>query len=146
MRESCALRLTIRYLLMFVHRRDLEQSSVSRSLASDRVWVCYAKSHLYTLLFLEKIAKSIKYKNPVDSLILVWGGMRAGFGLGVFEKKFSANNLVSRHTILTKKNGEFQIVLCLTHPPVRAQIPAVFRKYYKTAGIAPLKPKNKKDD
>ena len=54
----------------------------------------------------------------------VWGGMRAGFGLGVFGNS-TANNLVSRHTILTKKNGEFQFVLCLTHPPVRAQIPAV---------------------
>ena len=32
-----------------------------------------------------------------------------------------------------------QICMCLTHPPVRAQIPAVFRKNYKTAGIAPLK-------
>src|SRR3989344_2222637 len=31
-----------------------------------------------------------------------------------------------------------QILLCLTHPPVRAQIPAVFRRYYKTAGVAPL--------
>jgi len=31
-----------------------------------------------------------------------------------------------------------QICMCLTHPPVRAQIPAVFRKYYKTAGIASL--------
>ena len=33
-----------------------------------------------------------------------------------------------------------QICMCLTHPPVRAQIPAVFRRYYKTAGIAPYKP------
>ena len=32
-----------------------------------------------------------------------------------------------------------QIYMCLTHPPIRAQIPAVFRKHYKTAGIAPLK-------
>ena len=32
-----------------------------------------------------------------------------------------------------------QILLCLTHPPVRAQIPAVLRRYYKTAG-APSKP------
>ncbi|KKU18008.1 MAG: hypothetical protein UX27_C0023G0001 [Candidatus Azambacteria bacterium GW2011_GWA2_45_90] len=31
-----------------------------------------------------------------------------------------------------------QICMCLTHPPVRAQIPAVFRRYYKTAGVAPL--------
>ena len=31
-----------------------------------------------------------------------------------------------------------QMCMCLTHPPVRAQIPAVFRRYYKTAGIAPL--------
>ncbi len=31
-----------------------------------------------------------------------------------------------------------QIYMCLTHPPVRAQTPAVFRKNYKTAGIAPL--------
>jgi len=29
--------------------------------------------------------------------------------------------------------------MCLTHPPVRAQIPAVFKKHYKTAGIATLK-------
>jgi len=29
-----------------------------------------------------------------------------------------------------------QICMCLTHPPVRAKIPAVFRKHYKTAGIA----------
>jgi len=31
-----------------------------------------------------------------------------------------------------------QILLCLTHPPIRAQIPAVFRRYYKTVGITPL--------
>ena len=51
MRESCLLRVTIRYLLMFVHRRDLVQSSVSRTPSSDRVRERNAKSHLYTLLF-----------------------------------------------------------------------------------------------
>jgi hypothetical protein len=76
MRESCAVRLTIRYMLMFVHRRDLEQSSVSRTLSSDRVRVCYAKSHLCILLFLRKTAQLIKYKNPVDFLILGGGRRR----------------------------------------------------------------------
>ena len=52
-------RVTIRYLLMFVHRRDVEQSSVSRTFAGDRVWVCYTKSHLCTL---PSFASLIKYK------------------------------------------------------------------------------------
>ncbi|OGI81631.1 hypothetical protein A3B93_01600 [Candidatus Nomurabacteria bacterium RIFCSPHIGHO2_02_FULL_42_24] len=37
----------------------------------------YQISSLYSTVFLRKIAKSIKYKNPVDSLILGVGGMRA---------------------------------------------------------------------
>src|SRR3989344_7345108 len=80
MRESCAVRLTIRYLLMFVHRRDLGQSSVSRlPLGSDRARVCYAKSHLYTLI----------QKNPVY-LILGAGGMRGGgFWILLLQKRKS---------------------------------------------------------
>ena len=47
---------------------------MSRTLASDRVWVCYAKSHL---CILPSFASLIEYKNPVDSLILgVWGEFR----------------------------------------------------------------------
>ena len=38
-----------------------------------------------------------------------------------------------------------QICMYLTHPPVRAQLSAVFRRYYKTAGIAPLN-RNEKND
>ncbi len=49
----------------------------------------------------------------------VWGGMRAGFELGVFGNS-AANNLVSRHTILTKKNGEFQYCIVLD-PPSRSR-------------------------
>ena len=73
MRESCPLQVTIRYLLMFVHRRDLVQSSVSRTFTGDRVRERNAKSHLYTLLIFEIFRYDSKYKNPVDSLILGWG-------------------------------------------------------------------------
>ncbi len=68
----------------------------------------------------------------------VWGGMRAGFGLGVFGKKFSANNLVSRHTILTKKNGEFQVVLCLTTTlPFAHKSPPFLGNIIKRWGLLP---------
>jgi len=79
MRESCPLQVTIRYLLMFVHRRDLVQSSVSRTFSGDRVRERNAKSLLYTLI----------QKNPV-SLILGAGGGTADFFFwrgGHWEKK-----------------------------------------------------------
>ncbi|HEY4498925.1 MAG TPA: hypothetical protein VJH94_02555, partial [Candidatus Paceibacterota bacterium] len=46
----------------------------SYSFWSDRVWERNAKSHLYTLLFLREIVKSLTPK-PVDSLILGVGGI-----------------------------------------------------------------------
>ena len=64
MRESCALRLTIRYLLMFVHRRDLGQSSVSRTLSSDRVWESNAASHLCILLIFEEKSLNFLIQKP----------------------------------------------------------------------------------
>jgi hypothetical protein len=69
----------------------------------------------------------------------VWGGIRAGFGF-LFSKKFGGliNSKVSRHTILTRKNGESKLYCACPAHPVRAQSPAVFRKYYKTAGLLPV--------
>src|SRR3989344_8111615 len=84
---------TIRYLLMFVHRRDLEQSSVSRFLSDDRVRVCYAKSHLYTL---PNFASLIEYKKTVDSLILGSGeecGRDSDWGFSEIRRLMNYNHL-----------------------------------------------------
>ena len=108
MRESCALRLTIRYLLMFVHRRDLEQSSVSRfprQAWDDRVWESYAKPRLYILLNPSKNSLGFLIQKPSRfSHTGVWGGMRAGFGLGVFAAEFRA----SKTGVSPIKNAIFQ--------------------------------------
>ena len=62
---------TIRYLLMFVHRRDLEQSSVSRiPYGRQGVGKQCQISSLHSTLIFEKFRHNSKYKNPVDSLIL----------------------------------------------------------------------------
>ena len=97
MRESCPLRLTIRYLLMFVHRTNTGQSSVSPFRQGA---VCHAVSGLCTL---PSFASLIKYKNPVDSLIL-----------GVGEPtKMERNFLVLlRRFRLLKEQSYFNIFVC----------------------------------
>src|SRR3989344_212037 len=105
MRESYPLQVTIRYMLMFVHRRDLVQSSVSRTFAGDRVRERNAKSHLYTLI----------QKNPV-SLIL---------GVGGADKKWKGNfwflhtrvrervrGALSRSTTQSERTRQFQATTC----------------------------------
>jgi len=66
--------------------RDLGQSSVSRlPLGSDRVRVCYAKSHLYTLI----------QKNPVSLILGVGGADKKWKGNFWFCFAASINNILN---------------------------------------------------
>jgi hypothetical protein len=51
--------------------------------------------------------------------------------------KFYSGVLEFRHTVLIEKNGIVQIVLYLTHPPVRAQIPLFLGNIIKRQGLLP---------
>ena len=92
-------------------------------------WFCFAVSvseksnHIITFLFALFSALTATEAHPYLRLVVTLNSktcLRA-----VITQKIW---IVLRHK---------QICMCLTHPPIRAQIPAVFRKYYKTAGIAP---------
>ncbi len=52
---------------------------------------------------------------------------------------FSSRLLPHPSTAKRKKKRHKQICMCLPCPPNARTIPVVFRKYYKTAGITPLK-------
>src|SRR3989338_7541757 len=47
-----------------IHRRDVEQSSVSRAFTGDRVWVCYTTSRLCILLNFEKKSLNFLIQKP----------------------------------------------------------------------------------
>jgi len=123
MRESCALRLTIRYLLMFVHRRDLEQSSVSRvprlrsgacpELVEGRqgAGMLYQISSLHSTVF-EKNRLILQYKNPVDSLIL-GVGRNAGRGFGFWRRGLKNVNLINFLLITFFTIHDFWSVWCI---------------------------------
>ena len=93
-------------------------------------WFCFAASvseksnHIITFLFALFSTLTATEALPYPRLVVTLNSVASLTGRGN-----SKNMDCARHK---------QICMCLTHPPVRAQTPAVFRKYYKTAWIAPL--------
>ena len=92
-------------------------------------WFCFAVSvseksnHIITFLFALFSALTATEALPYLCLVVSLNSMPS-----TADNSKPIKGLRFRHK---------QIYMCLTHPPVRAQIPAVFRRNYKTAGIAP---------